>query len=372
MSLSFKKRKFWWLAAGVISVGIISLFVFKTADESEWFWIPFLTPAPAEVELPVAPAKKERGAISLMFGGDVMLSRTVNAKMVAYNNYLWPFEKIASTSAAADITVINLESPFLKNADYRVPTGSFSFKADPKALAGLKLAGVDVVALANNHMLNAGRKGLSDTLALLKESGILTAGAGLNETEARQAVIVDKNGWKIAFLSYAYPQDNSVATVDRPGIATLDKENLKTDIDAVRAEVDLVIVLMHAGTEYVSHPGEQQKMFARTAIEAGADAVIGHHPHWPQSWEIYQGKPVIYSLGNFVFDQMWSPETSRGLLARLVFQPDHSGQAELIPIEIKDYGQAQLWPDDKDINIFWKSFKLEAPVDLGWSAPAGN
>ncbi|PKM89196.1 capsular biosynthesis protein [Candidatus Falkowbacteria bacterium HGW-Falkowbacteria-2] len=360
------------LLLGIVFVGVLSLLVVKKTHESDWFYVPLFSNREIPVQLPAEAATDEKKEIVLMFGGDVMLSRTVNAKMSAYNDYTWPFKEIASTTSRADITIVNLESPFLKDANYQVLTGSFSFKANPEAVEGMKLAGIDVVSLANNHMLNAGQKGLGDTLSILKEVGMLSAGAGMNEVEARMGAVIEKGDWKIAFLAYAYPNDNSVATASRPGIATLDLENLKEDITAIRNEVDLVIVSMHAGIEYVSQPGEQQKSFARTAIDSGADAVIGHHPHWPQTWEIYKDKPIFYSLGNFVFDQMWSPGTSRGLLAELTFKPDLSGSSKLIPIEIVDYGQARLWPEEKSVTEFWNTFKLEAPTDLSWQGNGGN
>ena len=102
--------------------------------------------------------------ISLIFGGDIMLSRQVNNKMEKYNDYAWPFAEIASTTSAADLTIANLESPFLIGApSYQVLTGSFSFKANPASVIGLQKAGIDLVSLANNHILNQGRSGLEDT-----------------------------------------------------------------------------------------------------------------------------------------------------------------------------------------------------------------
>ena len=369
----FRSKYFYLSLLGIIFFLSVFLFYYKFAGEEEWFYFPPLQDAiEANINLPSSAYLPSREPLTLIFGGDIMLSRTVNAKMVAYNDYQWPFINIASTTAAADIAVFNLESPFLKNANYSVPTGSFSFKANPLAVTGLTLAGIDVVSLANNHSLNAGRQGLSDTLSILHDNDIAAVGAGLDAEEAGRGVLVEKNAWRVAFLAYAYPHDNSVATAQRAGIASLDEEQLINDIARWRGQADLVIVLMHAGTEYVAQAGEEQIDFAHAAIDAGADAVIGHHPHWPQNWEIYNNKPIFYSLGNFVFDQMWSVGTSQGLLARLVFQPDFSGEAELLPLVIKDYGQANLWPAEKDVSSFWNVYGLAPPLDLSWPAPVGN
>lgn len=310
--------------------------------------------------------KEAKQKLRVIFGGDIMLSRTVNEKMQAYNDYAWPARLIASSTENADISVFNLESPFLKNSNYTVLTGSFAFKANPLAVQTLNLLGVDVISLANNHQLNAGRQGVIDTLDILSANNILAIGAGLNEKEARKAAIIEKNGWKLAFLSYAYPNDYSVATETRVGIATMNVDNLKEDIENLKEQVDLVIVLMHAGIEYVSFPQKEQINFAHSAIDFGADLVIGHHPHWPQTWEIYNDKAIFYSLGNFIFDQMWSQGTSQGILVEIIFQPDLSAQAQLIPIIITDYGQVELWPVDKDRSNFWSTYGLEETERITW------
>ncbi len=341
-------------------------------DASDAFLFLPITSDKMDKEHSLVLASPAKEPITLIFGGDVMLSRTVNAKMFSYGNYLWPFQEIASTTAEADITIFNLESPFLKEADYRVPSGSFSFKADPQALSGLILSGVDVLSLANNHILNASEQGIKDSLSLLTGERIAVVGAGMNETEARRGAIIERGTWKVAFLSYAYPQDNSVASAENAGIASLDMANLRADISRLRPQADLIVVLIHAGLEYVSQPNESQKQFAHMAIESGADAVIGHHPHWLQSWEIYQGKPIFYSLGNLVFDQMWSQATSQGLLLRLTFATDLSGRAEFMPLIIKDYGQAVFWPEDKPLADFWLPYDLPPTFDLDWPAPENN
>lgn len=283
--------------------------------------------------------------ISFVFTGDIMLSRTVNAKMEKYNDYNWPFKKVSDFLNDADIVVGNLESPFLKNSkSYQVLTGSFSFKANPLAVEGLKLANFSLLSLANNHSINQGRQGIVDTRDVLEENDIKFLGAGLNEEEARNAEILKVKDHDFAFLAYAYPQDYSVATNNRAGIADMDIAKMEKDIENLKGmddKPDLIVVLMHAGIEYVLEPNWQQKAFAKAAIEAGADLVVGHHPHWPQVFDFYQEKPIIYSLGNFVFDQMWSKETQQGLLLKVVWQGGIKS-LELIPSKIYDYGQVKI------------------------------
>lgn len=302
----------------------------------------------------------ESKPVVLIFGGDVMLSRRVNDQMASNYDYAWPFINIASFLSAADLTVINLESPFLAAKNYVVPTGSFSFKANPEAVSGLVKSGVDLAALANNHMLNQGAIGIEKTKEVLSAAGIRSIGAGQNETEARAPETFTIDNRTFGFLNYAYPDDNSIATAKNPGIAGMDLEKMAVDVSELKTKTDVVIVIMHAGEEYTTTPNSQQIAFAHQAIEAGADLVIGHHPHWPQIWEEYQGKPIIYSLGNLVFDQMWSEETKVGLLAKLEWREGWQ-KIEFIPVSIHDYGQAEIITDEAKKAALFK--KLNIPAD---------
>lgn len=292
----------------------------------------------------------EEGTTTLVFGGDVMLSRVVGQKMEKYRDFSWPFKKIAGKFSRADIAIVNLESPFTYSKNHLVNTGSFSFNADPKAVDGLRFAGIDLVALANNHFGNQGKKGMSDTFSVLQESGVAFVGGGKNIEEAHQPAIIEKNGIVFSFLNYGYPEDLYVAGTSTPGIAAMDIERMKTDVAASKKISDVTIVIMHAGIEYVSSPNRQQTEFARQAIDSGADLVVGHHPHWVQTTEIYQGKPILYSLGNLVFDQMWSTETRQGALAEVSFRSKEIRSIKIIPLRIDDYGQATAELEDSEKN----------------------
>ncbi|OQA36806.1 MAG: Capsule biosynthesis protein CapA [Parcubacteria group bacterium ADurb.Bin326] len=295
----------------------------------------------------------------LIFGGDVMLSRTVGQKMEKYQDYAWPFKKISSLLSSADIAVINLESPLTYSGKYFVPSGSFSFNADPRSLQGLILAGIDLAALANNHFGNQGVSGMRDTFKILQEKGIAFVGAGNTSAEAHQPALIEKNGITFSFLNYGYPEDLYVANSSTPGIANMDIAEMKKDVKLAKEKSDVVIIIMHAGIEYVNKPNSQQKEFARGAIDAGADLVIGHHPHWVQITEIYQSKPIIYSLGNLVFDQMWSTETQQGALAKVIFRDNLISSIEIIPIRIKDYGQPEIVSDEKEREVIFSRMELE-------------
>ena len=275
----------------------------------------------------------------IAFGGDVMLSRVVGQQMVKYQDWSWPFIKVSKIFDSADLAAVNLESPFTVGGNHFVPTGSYSFNADPLALAGLKLAGIDIVTLANNHIFNQGRQGIIDTGRTLDTGDIKYVGAGEDFTAAHEGKILEAKGIKFGFLGYAYPDDYSIARENSAGIAGMDLAQMKADISRLKKQADVIIIEMHDGTEYTAKPNEQQKQFARAAIAAGADLIIGHHPHWVQSAEIYRGKLILYSLGNLVFDQMWSTETRQGAIARVYFSGKNLEKAEIIPIQIYDYGQ---------------------------------
>jgi poly-gamma-glutamate synthesis protein (capsule biosynthesis protein) len=172
----------------------------------------------------------------------------------------------------------------------------------------------------------------------LRDVGIDYIGAG--ETEAKiLPVIREVKGLKIAFLGYGYGPNEYEATLKSAGLALMNIEKLKSDVQSLGPQVDLIVVVMHDGIEYVNDPAVHQKEFARAAIEAGADLVLGHHPHVVQKMEIYNGKYIFYSLGNYIFDQMWSLETRQGL--GIMFHLDKSGVTSLdyYPVRIEDYCQ---------------------------------
>lgn len=291
----------------------------------------------------VEPVVVESKETVMAFGGDAMLSRVVGQKMVSKKDYTWPFEKIGNEFKNVDFAVANLESPFTLGAgSHLVQTGSFSFNADPKTMAGLEEAGIDLVSLANNHFGNQGQKGMLDTFKVLTDNGVAYVGAGKNSKEAHAPYIKEINGVKFGFLSYAYPEDLYIAKQDKAGMASMNLEAAKIDVVNLKKQVDVVIVLVHAGTEYTAKANPTQVAFDHGVIDAGADLVIGHHPHWVQNIEKYKGKYIIYSLGNLIFDQMWSQETREGAIARVYFKEKKIEKIEILPIVINDYGQPDL------------------------------
>ena len=264
-------------------------------------------------------ADVHQNTITLMFVGDIMLSRQVGAKMEKENNWQWPFLKIADTIRTADILFGNLEGPI---SDKGKNIGSiYSFRADIRAIEGLKFAGFDILSVANNHMFDWGREAMEDTFKRLKEAGIDYAGGGMNESEAYVPLIKEIKGLKIAFLAYcAEGSEYWGASGEKSGIAWLEEQRLKKDIAEAKAKADLVIVSMHFGEEYQSKPTSVQKFFARAAIDSGADLVVGHHSHVLQPIEEYKNGYILYSLGNFVFDQNFSPRTKESTILKVIVE----------------------------------------------------
>src|SRR3972149_1726546 len=277
-------------------------------------------------------------------GGDIMLARHVGKKMLEASNWNLPFLKIKNLFYSADVAFANLESPFAEGGQ-KIFEGMV-FGADPKAVSGLKYAGFDVLSLANNHFGNQGKKGMNYTMDFLTENQINYSGAGTNLTKARRPTLIDVNGSKIAFLSYegvdSTPQ-NYVADATSSGFAKWNLNTLALDIkNAKNEKAEFIIVSMHAGTEYKYLPRDDQKDFARKTIDLGADLVIGHHPHRIQTFENYHGKMIFYSLGNLVFDQMWSEQTKQGMVIKFEFVSNQIKSFQIIPVYIENYQQPRF------------------------------
>ncbi|MCK5332254.1 CapA family protein [Candidatus Parcubacteria bacterium] len=276
--------------------------------------------------------------IKMIAVGDIMLSRGVEGKMIAKNDYKYPFLNTADITRSADIAIGNLETTIIvgrKIQDYEMV-----FKTDPKSVVGLNFAGFDVLSLANNHSMNFGKVGLESTIKILDENEILHIGAGIGGDEIYKPALKNINGTKFAFLSFTYNSDQRKAkTGDVYGVANMDVEKMKEVVKLANLNADIVVVSMHAGVEYQISPSSFQKNFARNAVDAGADLVIGHHPHVVQTVEKYRDKYIVYSLGNFVFDQMWSKETRLGVMAEIIFQDKKVKSLKFIPIKSYDYSQ---------------------------------
>lgn len=240
--------------------------------------------------------------------GDIMLGRTVG-RTITEHGPRYPFAAVAPLLEGSDLRAGNLELP-LTERGIRARK-DYTFRAPPAVTEGLVAAGFDLLTLANNHTLDYGPEGLLDTLTALERAGIARPGAGTNAAEAHEPAILTANGLRLAVLSYVNtPNDGRTGWVAEsmkagegsPGVAWGTAEAIRRDVAAARNRADLVIVALHAGSEYLAAPNAVQQELAYAAVDAGAALVLGAHPHVLQGIEVYKGAPIVYSLGNFVFD----------------------------------------------------------------------
>lgn len=257
---------------------------------------------------PVAPAPPADAVVTLAAVGDVMLARTVGEAMAVFGAAS-PFAALAPELRSADLTFANLEMALTERGEPQPK--DFVFRAPPPYADGLVAAGIDIVSLANNHILDYGPEGLADTLAALAERGVATTGAGLDVAAASMPHTIEVRGLRIAVLAFATFRDDSAsgfpartfeATAVRPGIAWAEPGAVVAGVGQAAATHDIVIVSMHWGDEYRDAVSDEQRALGRAAIDAGATLVLGHGPHVTQGWERYGSGLIVYSLGNFVFD----------------------------------------------------------------------
>jgi poly-gamma-glutamate synthesis protein (capsule biosynthesis protein) len=249
--------------------------------------------------------------------------------------------------SSADIAIANFENPAPDDPTYHT-TGT-TFSADPKLIDGLKNAGIDYVSLANNHIRDAGGPGLLQTIKNVTKRGIKVSGAGKNLAAAREPGVLEAGGAKVAILAYDAIAGGYHATATKIGSAPLQANLVKQDVAAARAAgADIVIVFPHWGTEYDPTPFASQQNLARMIIDSGADMVIGNHAHWAAAMEVYEGKPIWYALGNFVFDQTWSEPTMEGITLELTFRGSQLAQVHIRPHIIVDKAQPNFLDPNGD------------------------
>ena len=243
--------------------------------------------------------------------------------------------------AGADRSIVNLEGPAPVHATYHADGLTFSFTQ--ASLVGLANAGIDIVSLANNHIGNAGRRAIVETVAALDRLGIGHAGAGATSKAARAPATFTVGDVRVAVLAYDAIAPRYAAGATTPGSAGLSGAGPAADISAARrAGADVVIVYPHWGVEYRATPTSGQRSWAHRMIDAGADLVIGNHAHWAAAMEVYKGRPVWYALGDFVFDIVRSEETEEGLILELTFRGPTLVQARMRPTVILEASQPNL------------------------------
>ena len=291
--------------------------------------------------LPVGTERQE-GETILVFLGDVAPGRSMEAQLARYGP-AYPWAGLQPLLQEADWVSANLEGVLATRGD---PLDkSYLIRAHPDTGETLQQAGFNLVHLANNHALDFGEAALDQTLSTLETLGIAFVGAGSSPDMARRPAEFTASGLRVAVLGYAATRWNGSQDVPATDlIAWANVDAMQADVRAVRDRVDLVIVHLHAGTEYAASPSPDQVRFARAAIDAGANLVVGHHPHVTQTVEQYKGGLIVYSLGDALFD-IPRPAAMRGHLLRVHVTQEGLGQAELWPFWIADSIQPRFIND---------------------------
>jgi poly-gamma-glutamate synthesis protein (capsule biosynthesis protein) len=306
--------------------------------------------------------------VTFLAVGDISLSRNIAYTIQKNGNDPdYPFRNISALLKSTDFNFGNLETPF-SSSDRFTPSNTLVFNAPKLNVKGLVDNNFKILNLANNHSFDQGMDGIRTTQKVLKENDIQFMGTGESLDESWQPAIIEKNGIKIGFIGASYASINDGGKSTNNFVSRIeDISHLQLAIRNTKLVADFLVVTMHAGTEYTTKPNQSQIDFAHAAIDAGADMVIGAHPHWVQEKEIYcpksvsspvQGearwgensaqlansneftepkqtncKPIYYSLGNFIFDQSWSKETTEGLALKITLNKTVSS---LSPSEGKD------------------------------------
>lgn len=272
--------------------------------------------------------------LSIAAVGDLMMGSRV-LPFLRSEGADYPFDSTRTVVTAADIAMANLEAPFTsKGSPF---DKKYTFRVPTEYASSVKTVGFDLLILANNHVGDYGEEGLVETLSVLDSLDILFCGAGRNRDEAERGAVVESQGWRIGFLAYSltYPSE-FWAGRDRAGTAFPNEDRVRRSIAAMKDTLDVVVVSFHWGGERMTQPKAYQKRWARLCIDAGADVVIGHHPHVLQGIEVYNGGLIAYSLGNYVFGSYNRNCRDAGIL-RIRFDRKGLLLADLIPISVNNY-----------------------------------
>lgn len=284
--------------------------------------------------------QKQWTPIRLFFLGDMMFDRMVARRIAVSKDPAYAFARMSGTADQffenEDIVIANLEGPVTSKR--RIPEKSIDFAFSPTIPSLLKSVGIDAVSQANNHSLDQGREGSEESRRLLTAAGLHVFGDEVHDDAMSALTILESHGQRIAILGFN--------TTDNP----LDEYEAQAAIHEARAKAERVVVYMHWGQEYQSKPSATQVARAHWLIDRGVDVVIGAHPHWMQSVEVYKGRVIAYSLGNFIFDQDWSSETGYGLVAGVVLG-GNGMKLYLYPIKIELSQPSVLKGDERAVRL---------------------
>lgn len=262
---------------------------------------------------------------------------------------------------SSDLSVVNLEAPLSDCGTPACKSGAV-FKGERKHVNGLSAVPFDVVTLANNHMFDFGLEAFKETIEALDQTGIRHLGAGMNREEAGLPLVVELKGIKVGIVNFSEGEDLTSATSD-PGVMGWELEYMTHTIRDLKKKVDFVLVISHCGIEYVPFPPPYVADAFKDMADAGADLVIGHHPHVPQGISFHNSTPVCHSLGNFVFFQETDLKFRKlGYMVRIGLNRDSLASIEIVPYQILPQGVELL--KDEQAALFFEKFKeISLPVN---------
>ncbi|MBQ6811639.1 MAG: CapA family protein [Agathobacter sp.] len=276
---------------------------------------------------------------TMFFTGDIMLENVISKyDSQGINGILSTY--LQDEMVNADMTVINHEFPFSTRGE-KAPDKQFTFRVNPTYVTALQDMGVDVASLANNHALDFGQDALLDTFTTLDDAGIPYVGAGETKERAEEAIYVEANGRTVGVLSASrvIPVHTWNITSSQPGLfCTYDSTRLIERIQEIEDKCDFVVVFVHWGLERKTYPEEYQRELAKQYIDAGADLVVGNHAHVPQGIEYYKGVPIVYCLGNYIFN----PNMVDTYALKVVWDTENHTQLQVIPIDTKELLTSEL------------------------------
>ncbi|MGI6669517.1 MAG: CapA family protein [Acetivibrionales bacterium] len=304
--------------------------------------------------------------VRFMAIGDIMLGRGVGARLRKAGGYHKAFEKVSFYLNMGDVVFANLETPLTASSHGLDKNRKIVLKAEPESVVALTSAGINLVSLANNHIMDYYEKGLMDTIELLDLNNIAYAGAGEDIDEARNPAIIEKNGLKIGLLAYTdmaelvfagNPYLSFAAGNEKSGVAPRKYEIVMEDVSKAREQVDLLAVSLHWGIEESFKIAPEQVEFARNLIDNGVDLILGHHPHQFQGIEMYKGKPIIYSMGNILFDQN-DPENMESFIVDMRYEGNELKEFTAIPVRILEKSYVEIQEGEDAVNILERQAEL--------------
>lgn len=282
--------------------------------------------------------QQPRDTLHLYAVGDINVGRGLVKQRLMQGDTLYPFEKLLDTLHQADLLFGNLESPIAPDSE-RIPDVGSLFAAPPLAAVALSRAGFTIVSTANNHAWDAGPAAVEETMRALTRAGVLFVGSAYGRDMAEQPVIVQRKGWRVAFFAVTRAWNPApYAFYKHPGanwIAWGEPSWIYPAIRALKASgrADLIVVSVHGGKEYVPTPPDYHSELLHGLVDAGADLVLAHHPHVLQPVIWYKNKPIVQSLGNFVFLQN-DPWTRLSAILRIAIAPDRTMRISAVPVRV--------------------------------------